>query len=219
MQPPYFQLEEVLDWIEFRHVKDQQSDAWHSTINSIQQLEKALIQDKLGSFGCLDASPVQPIPPYMWTEFEIHPALSNGDIVSRKGQGDIASFVVRSFKAYRAATLNDLSQPANVSVPGNGQPEPGYYRVLSDVIFLENDVRRVFPTSNKPAAIAMPRLGEYAAVLQEVEGGKFFHSPAPHTPAHIARMVWDHLKKQKKIKTLATVIKGVSRHYSAPYLP
>jgi hypothetical protein len=213
MEPPYFHLEEALDWIEFRHIRDDKTDAWQSTINSIKRLERALIEAKLESFGSLDGSPVQAIAPCTWTEFEIHPALSNGQIVSKKGQGDIASFVVRSFKPYRASTLNDLSQPANKSVPGAGQPEPGYYRVLSEVIFLESEIREIFPSSKKAATLENRKLGEYAAVLQQIEGGRFFHSPAPHTPTDVARMVWDHFKKQKKIKSFATVVTGVSRHY------
>lgn len=81
------------------------------------------------------------------------------------------------------------------------------------MIFLESDIRRVFPNSQKAVALEKSKLGEYAAVLQEIEGGSFFLSPAPHIPTDIARMVWDHFKKQKKIKTLATVVTGVSRHY------
>jgi hypothetical protein len=163
-------------------------------------------------FASLDASAVQAISPSSWTEFTIYPALPNGQIWG-KGQGDIAGFVVRSSKVYRAAALNDLSQPAKQSVPGAGQPEPGYYRVLSEVILLESEVRKVFPSSKKADEFEKPKEGEYSAILREIEGGKYFDSPNPHTRTDIARMVWDHFKAKKKIKSFATVVTGVSRHY------
>jgi hypothetical protein len=212
IDPPYYRLEEALDWIEYKHLHGMEAEGWQATFESMSLLEKALVQNKLTSFASFDASAVQEICPSSWTEFSIYPALPNGEIWTKE-HGDIGRFVVRSFKAYRAAALNDLSQPAKQPVPGAGQLEPGYYRVLSEIVLLQSEVQKVFPSPKSAGKFERPKSGEYAAALREIEGGKYFDSPTPHTPADIARMVWDHFKAKKKIKSLATVVTGISRHY------
>src|SRR3982074_999218 len=98
MEPPYFQLDEAIHWIEFTQISDADRDDWWSTVESISRLEDALRRGKLRGFASLDASPVQPIAACTWTEFTIHPHLSDGQIIWKKGQGNIAGYVVRSSK-------------------------------------------------------------------------------------------------------------------------
>src|ERR1700733_13440364 len=73
MQPPYFQLEEVLDWIIQTQLADGEADDWLLTNKSIDLLLEQLLHDRIRAFASLDASPVQEIAPCAWTEFEIVP--------------------------------------------------------------------------------------------------------------------------------------------------
>jgi len=109
--------------------------------------------------------------------------------------------------------LKDVSQPSNKEVPGLAALEPGYYRVMDQVVFLETDVRQVFPTDN--VSVQAESLNDYAQALREIEGGKYFHSHAPHSKADVARMIYDHWKAQNRRpeKTLSTIQRNVSRHY------
>ena len=67
---------------------------------------------------------------------------------------------------------------------------------MDHVVFLEADVRHVFPTDN--VSIQTEPLNDYAAALQDIEGGKYFRSPTPHSQADIARLIFDHWKAQKR---------------------
>ena len=46
MEPPYFQLEEAIYWLEAQ-IPDSKRDEWWSTLQSINQLEDALRRGKL----------------------------------------------------------------------------------------------------------------------------------------------------------------------------
>src|SRR2546426_12513620 len=100
MEPPYFQLEEAIDWLE-TEISDAERDGWLSILESISRLEDALRRGKLQGYASLDALPVLPIAACTWTEFDIHPARSDGRIIWAKGEGTLDGCVVRSSKAYR----------------------------------------------------------------------------------------------------------------------
>jgi hypothetical protein len=211
MEPPYFQLEEAIYWLEAQ-IPDSKRDEWWSTLESINQLEDALRRGKLKGYGSVDSAPVQPLAACTWTEFDIHPALSDGQIIMKKGQGNIAGYIVRSSKAYRAAALNDLSQPANAHVPGPGQSEPGYHRVVDQVMFRDRDFQRVFP-AHKLAKGRSAVTGKYAKILQEIEGGKYLYSPEPLTLTGVRDLVCDYFTKKRKSVVPQTVGTGLARHY------
>ncbi len=105
---------------------------------------------KMQAYGSIDTSPVQPIDHWAWTEFEILPAHPDGKIIRKKVETDVFHFVVRSLKAYRAAALKDLSQPSEGKlVPRLGRSSnQAITGVMDQVVFLEADVRQVFPTDN-----------------------------------------------------------------------
>jgi hypothetical protein len=214
MEPPYFQLEEAIHWIEFTQIPDVDRDYWRSMLKSIDLLENALRTGELRGFASLDASPVQPIASCAWTEFEIHPHLAKGEVIWKKDQGSVAGYLVRSFKAFRAAALKDLSQPANAEVPGQGHPEPGFHRVMDQVIFLEADVRRAFPAGNAPAQSAPPMDKRYPKILQKIEGGRYLYNHEPLTFDEIYDLVIDYLAKQRQLTAHPnSVRKGLERHY------
>jgi hypothetical protein len=213
IDPPFFNLEEILRWIEFTQVSDGQSSEWSSMLASIELLDNKLRNGLLKAYASIDTSLMQAVDQWAWIEFEILPAHPNGTIIQKKGQTDVFDFVVRSFKAYRAAALKDLSQPSDERVPGSAEPERGYHRVMDQVVFREEDVRRVFPTDNAPTQTES--LNDYAEALREIENGKYFRSPAPLSQADIGRLIFDHWKAQKaKRGTLLSAIqRSVSRHY------
>ncbi|WP_166299314.1 hypothetical protein [Bradyrhizobium sp. 2S1] len=214
VEPPYFQLDEAVDWIEFTQTADAEPDGWFSVLASISPLEDALRRGKLTGFASLDASPVQTIEQSTWTEFDIYPANSDGKIIQNRDEADITSFVVRSFKAYRAAALKDLSQPTAKLVPGIAEQEPGFHRVMDQVVFLEDDLRRNFPAGAAPRK-ALPSLDKkYATFLKKIEEGRYLSSPAPLTFDEVLDLLVDYLKRTKQLhSTLSSIRKGLKRHY------
>jgi hypothetical protein len=214
VEPPYFQLDEAVDWIEFTQIADAERDGWFSVLASINRLEDALRRGDLIGFASLDASPVQSIEKWTWTEFDIHPANSNGKIFQRRDEVHITSFVVRSFKCYRAAALKDLSQPAAKLVPGIDGQEPGFHRVMDQVIFLEDNLRRTFPAGAAPTKALQSLDKKYATFLKEIEEGRYLSSPAPLTFDEVLDLLIDYLKRTKQLHSaLGSIRKGLKRHY------
>jgi hypothetical protein len=94
VEPPYFQLGEALHWIEFTQIADAERDGWFSVLESINRLEDALRRGDLKGYGSIDASPVQAIEKWTWTEFEILPAHSTGQIIQTRSQAGPTSQVL-----------------------------------------------------------------------------------------------------------------------------
>jgi hypothetical protein len=222
VEPPYYQLDEALNWIEFAQIPEQERDGWWSMLDTIKLLEDALHRGKLRAYASLDASPIQAIDQWTWVEFDIHPHSSNGEIIRRKSGGSIEGFVVRSFKTYRAAALRDLSQPAVGDVPGTGGREPGFCRVMDQVMFEEAAIRQLFPKTTDTAEglevatdLRTKPANKYARALKEIEGGRSFLDSAPHSQADIARLVEDLwiVQKVRARPSFSTIQRNVSRHY------
>jgi hypothetical protein len=204
MQPPYFQLEEILDWIMHTQLDDAGTNEWASTNRSIDLLLDALLHGKLKAFASLDASPVQEIAPCTWTEFEITPKRS------QRG-GGIMGYVVHSAKSYREAALRDLSQPSPNQVPGATGLEPGYYRVMSELVFSEQAVTNAFP-AGKAKKGKLPK-GMYAKALQEVDDGTHFNDCGSLELTEIRDKVLDHFKKKGLHVRPDAAYQGLLRHY------
>ncbi|MBR1331756.1 hypothetical protein [Bradyrhizobium ottawaense] len=204
MQPPYFQLEEILDWIINTQLNDGGTDEWGLTIQSIDLLLNALLHGKIKAFASLDASPVQEIAPCTWTEFEITP---------KRGQrgGSIADYVVHSAKSYRQAALRDLSQPSPDRVPGAAGPEQGYHRVMSELSFLDQAVAKAFP-AGKTKKKMLPK-GMYAKALHELDDGKYFNDCGSLELVEIRDKVLDHFKKKGLRVRPDAAYQGLLRHY------
>jgi hypothetical protein len=214
MEPPYFQLEEAIDWLELQ-ISDAERDGWTSIQRSINRLEDALRHGKLQGCASLDALPVLPIAACTWTEFGIHPARSDGRIIWAKAEGSHDGYVVRSNKVYRAAALNDLSQPAKYRVPGPGGLEPGYHRVIDQVIFHEENLRNAFLPENVSSRKERNGESTYQKILKEIEGGRFLHHPDPRTFDEVFELVMTYLKEKRLLATTlpASIRKGLKRHY------
>jgi len=214
VEPPFFQLDEALHWIEFTQMADAERDGWFSVQESIKRLEDALRRGLLKGFGSLDASPIQSIEACTWTEFDIHPAHSDGQIIQKRGPAQITSFTVRSFKAYRAAALKDLSQPATKPVPGVDGQERGFHRVLDQIIFHEDNLWEQFPTGTVSAKTLPSLEKKYATFLKEIEGGRYLYSPAPLTFDEVFDLLLDYLEKTRQLHAaLGSIRKGLKRHY------
>jgi hypothetical protein len=214
VEPPYFQLGEALHWIEFTQIEDAERDGWFSVLESIKRLEDALWRGDLQGYGSLDASPVQAIEKWTWTEFEILPAHSTGQIIQKRGQTDVTSFVVRSFKAYRSAALRDLSQPAIAFVTGIDGREAGFHRVLDQIIFLEDDLRRVFSTDAVSTKGPPPLEKKYPTFLREIEGGRYLYGHAPLSFDEVYDLLIDYLKRTRQLHAQpGSIRKGLERHY------
>lgn len=213
VQPPFAQLDEALWWIEFRHMDGSKSDGWSSTLESADRLEAALLDGTLQGYGSLDAGPVQLIERWTWTEFEFLPADSEGRRIARRVDY-IPQFIVCSLKAYRAEALKDLSQPATKRVPGIEENETGFQRVMDQIVFLECDVRRVFPTEIVQTKEHPPLDKKYPKFLEQIEDGKYLHSPAPVGFDHVFSLLIEYLERTGQLNsTDSSVRKGLRRHY------
>ncbi|MCK1326651.1 hypothetical protein IVA94_39005 [Bradyrhizobium sp. 156] len=212
VQPPFAQLDEALWWIEFRHMDGSKSDGWSSTLESADRLEAALLDGTLQGYGSLDAEPVQLIERWTWTEFEFLPADSEGRRIEKKVDY-IPQFIVCSLKAYRAETLKNLSQRARL-VAGMKENELGFHRVVDQIVFLESDVRRAFPTGAVQAKASPPLDKKYPKFLKEIEGGKYLHSPEPLGFDQVFGLLIDYLKRTRQLNSAdSSIRKGLQRHY------
>jgi hypothetical protein len=212
-QPPFAQLDEALWWIEFRHMAESTPDGWWSTFESRDRLEAALLADELQAYGSIDASPVQQIDRWTWTEFEFVPVDRDGREIPTKVDG-IHRFVVRSLKAYRAGALKDLSWRANTLVPGINGEETGFHRVMDQIVFLESDVRRAFPAGLARTTEYLPLHKKYPTFLKEIEDGKYLYSPEPVGFEHVFGLLLDYLTRTRQLNSADnSVRKGLRRHY------
>lgn len=213
VQPPFVQLDEALWWIEFRHMDESKRDGWSSTLESADLLEAALLDGTLQGYGSLDASPVRRIEPWAWTEFDFYAADRAGRRIERKVEY-IPRFVVHSGKAYRAQALRDLSQPATMRVPGIDESEPGFHRVMDQIVFLESDVRQVFPMGAAQTKEYPSLDKKYPTFLKEIEGGKYLYSPAPVGFDKVFGLLIDYLKRTRQLNSeYSSIRKGLKRHY------
>ncbi|AMA60582.1 hypothetical protein [Bradyrhizobium sp. CCGE-LA001] len=213
VQPPFAQLDEALWWIEFKQIEEAKRDGWTSTLESANRLEAALLNGTLQGYGSLDAGPVQLIQQWTWTEFEFLPADRDGRRIEKKVDY-IPQFIVRSLKAYRAEALKDLSQPASKLLPGLNENEPGFHRVMDQIVFLECDLRRVFPTEIVQTKEDPPLDKKYPRFLKEIEGEKYLHSPAPVGFDHVFGLLIEYLERTGQLNSVdSSVRKGLQRHY------
>jgi hypothetical protein len=204
MQPPYFQLEELLDWIMHNQLVDAGANEWLSTNQSIDLLLDALLHGKIKAFASLDASPVQEIAPCTWTEFEITTTKSQHG-------GHITGYVVHSAKTYREAALKDLSKPSPNQVPGTNGLEPGYYRVMSQLVFRDQAVVKAFPKGMSKKT--KPPNGMYARALREIDDGKHFHEYKSLELTAVRDKVLDHFGKKGMHVRPDAAYQGLLRHY------
>ncbi|WP_316228537.1 hypothetical protein [Bradyrhizobium sp. SZCCHNR2023] len=213
VQPPFVQLDEGLWWIEFKQIEEANRDGWSSTLESANRLEAALLNGTLQGYGSLDAGPVQLLERWTWTEFEFLPADSDGRPIEKQVDY-IPQFIVRSFNAYRAEALKDLSQPASQSVRGVNGPELGFHKVISQIVFFEDDFRRAFPVELTQIKEDRPLDKKYPKLLKEIEGGKFLYSPEPLGFDHVFGLVIDYMIRTRQLNSAdSSVRKGLQRHY------
>lgn len=213
-QPPFADLDEALWWIEFRHIEESEQDGWWSTFQARDRLQAALLANELQAYGSIDAMPIQQIERWTWAAFDFVPVDLAGREIMTKARGPIKSFIVRSQRAYRAGSLKDLSQKAKERVPGINGEEPGFHRVIDEIVFLESDIRRVFPAGLAPAKAYPPLDKKYPTFLREIEDGKYLYSPAPVGFDHVFSLLIDYLKRTRQLNsTDNSVRKGLQRHY------
>ena len=106
MDPPFFDLEEILRWIEFTCKYPTPNPAnGHQCLPVSSFSTRSSRGGILQAYGSIDTSPVQRVDQWTWTEFEILPAFPDGRIIHKKIETDVFDYVVRSLKAYRAAAL------------------------------------------------------------------------------------------------------------------
>jgi hypothetical protein len=219
MQPPYFQLEEAIDWIELTQIPEGERDGWQSVIESVRLLEEKLLSDDLKAFASLDASPVQPIAACTWTEFNIHFLRSNGKVLWQRDEGDIFGYVVTSQPiAYRSAALKDLSRKANFDVPGLNEPEPGFYRVMSQVVFSEEDIKKHFPSTVKTVRFAnsriLPRIQEILQ-LMATNAEPLHRDPGPYSHGAVAKKIEEYCATHglEPFHSEVALKRNISRYY------
>lgn len=212
VSPPWIQLSEAVDWVILSRFGRWDDGPNHD--RSMDELLDKLCREQLVGYGSLDASPIQQIEPCAWSEFDLFACTEDGRI--RKRGEPVTGYVFLSGSFYRAAALKDLSRPAfGYEIAGpNLSTEQAYHRVISQVTFHEDDMRKAFPLGGTLSPLVVPKPSKYAKALRALEDGKYYSSPGELTFSEIARKLWP-LFENKQLSH-ATVLTGITRHYRNP---
>jgi hypothetical protein len=99
-------------------------------------------------------------------------------------------------------------------VAGVDGQESGFHRVLDQVIFQEDDLRRVFSAGAVSAKGPPPLEKKYPTYLKEIEGGRYLYGPAPLTFDEVYDLLIDYLKRTRQLHAQpGSIRKGLERHY------
>jgi hypothetical protein len=127
------------------------------TSDPLGELRAHLRRGSLKVTGLVDGGERREITPEEWRDYDLK--LSYGYFV---GVGRISTIDVLSVRVFPAAAVKDRSQPAGVRMAGG---EPGYYRVITDVLVPVSQVMQLCPgpaeaKRGRPPDFNWPRVKE-----------------------------------------------------------
>ena len=117
----------------------------------VRELYKALKSGMLTASGCVDGGERRDISPGEWNDYRLK--LKHTAFAGHFGSAGTPIIVVLSIRSFPAAALKYHGYPSGARIPSaSGQDgEPGYHRVITDVLLPPEQVARQWP-SGGPAA-------------------------------------------------------------------
>jgi hypothetical protein len=142
-------LERAIIWIEMPAGVPEHPIQRPITPTTVQELHKALKAGLIAASGCVDGRERRDIAPGEWNDYRLelkHTIFAGHYFMGSAGTPIIAVLSIRSFPA---AALNYHGYPSAVRLPSaSGQDgEPGYHRVITDVLLLREQVVRQWPSA------------------------------------------------------------------------
>jgi hypothetical protein len=120
-------------------------------LSSLQELYKALNAGTITASGCVDVDERRDISPGEWNDYRLklkHTAFAGHYFTGTAGTPIITVLSIRSFPA---AALGYHGYPSGVRVPSASAQdgEPGYHRVIADVLLPREQVMRQWPSGGR----------------------------------------------------------------------
>jgi hypothetical protein len=121
----------------------------------VQELYKALKAGMVTASGCVDVSERRDISPGEWNDYRLklkHTAFAGHHFTGTAGTPIITVLSIRSFPA---AALKHHGYPSGVRVPSASAQdgEPGYHRVVADVLLPREQVVQQWPSGGRAAPL------------------------------------------------------------------
>src|SRR5260370_40363312 len=137
-------LEQAIIWIETPAGVPE-----HPIQRPVQELHEALKAGMITASGCVDGSERRDIAPGEWNDYRLkleHAAFAGHHFMGTVGTPIITVLSIRSFPA---AALKYHGYPSGARIPSaSGQDgEPGYHRVITDVLLSREQVVRQWPSA------------------------------------------------------------------------
>jgi hypothetical protein len=124
-------------------------------LSSLQELYKALNAGTITASGCVDGGERRDISPGEWNDYRLklkHTAFAGHYFTGTAGTPIITVLSIRSFPA---AALKYHGYPSGVRVPSASAQdgEPGYHRVIADVLLPREQVVQQWPSGGRAAPL------------------------------------------------------------------
>jgi hypothetical protein len=146
-------LEQAAVWIKTPGGVPESGIHRRMALSSLQELYKALNAGTITASGCVDGGERRDISPGEWNDYRLklkHTAFAGHYFTGTAGTPIITVLSIRSFPA---AALKYHGYPSGVRIPSASAQdgEPGYHRVMTDVLLPREQVVRQWPSDGRAA--------------------------------------------------------------------
>jgi hypothetical protein len=144
-------LEQAIIWIETPAGVPEHPIQRRITPATVQELHEALKAGMITASGCVDGGERRDISQGEWNDYRLkleHAAFADHHFMGTVGTPIIAVLSIRSFPA---AALKYHGCPSGVRIPSAyaQDGEPGYHRVITDVLLRREQVLRQWPSGDR----------------------------------------------------------------------
>jgi hypothetical protein len=148
-------LEQAIIWIETHAGVPEHSTERRITPATVQELHDALKAGMITASGCVDGGERRDIAPREWNDYRLkleHAAFAGHHFMGTAGTPIIKVLSIRSFPA---AALEYHGYPSGGRLPSASAQdgEPGYHRVITDVLLWREQVVRQWPSGDRAAPL------------------------------------------------------------------
>lgn len=150
----WWSIEQIATWIETRDEKATASATFRGfRQEALSEMTQAWLAGNKKAWSSIDTGRLVEIQPAEWTEYVLEPRWLIVAGLSQASNRGNCFITVRSIRSFPASALaGDYSEPSGVLVPSaDGGREPGFYRVLKNVVMKRTEVIAEWPTPDTPA--------------------------------------------------------------------
>jgi hypothetical protein len=140
-------LEQAIVWIETRTSVPKHQIPRQIAPTTMQELYQALKAGVITASGCVDGSERRDISHGEWNDYRLELKYTKFPNHYFTGSGGTPIIAVLSIRSFPAAALRYHGYPSGVWVPSASTQDgdPGYHRVITDVLLLREEVIRQWP--------------------------------------------------------------------------